>query len=441
MPDDAYMVNAFDMSTVTGVEPGLQEMIERRARLLSPAYKLFYEHPVSFVRGAGVHLYDASGLAYLDAYNNVPSVGHCHPRVVEAISRQAGTLNTHTRYASNDILDYSERILDSLPAALSRMTYTCSGSEAVDLALRISRRHTGSVGVIVTSNAYHGTTTAAAEISPNLGSTVPLGDYVRTVDLPTGNLSGDEFGRALASSVRGAVTDLEHHGYRLAAFIADSLFSTDGIIAEPAGFLAPIVDVVHEAGGLYIADEVQAGFARTGASMWGFQRHAIVPDLVVMGKSMGNGMPIAGVAARPETLVEFAATARYFNTFAGNSVCIAAASAVLDVIETEGLMENSRVIGASLQSGIRALGDANREIGAVRGVGLYVGVDIVSSSTGAPDPWRAIAIVNAMRQRRVLLSATGPYGNVLKIRPPLSFSAANSDHFLDALTQVMSELR
>jgi 4-aminobutyrate aminotransferase-like enzyme len=441
MPDDAYMVNAFDMSTVNGVEPGLQEMIERRTRLLSPAYKLFYGHPVSFVRAEGVHLYDVSGRAYLDAYNNVPSVGHCHPRVVEAICRQARTLNTHTRYATQDILDYTERLVGTLPSTLSRMTYTCSGSEAVDLALRIARRHTGSVGVIVTSNAYHGTTTAAAEISPNLGSAVPLGDYVRTVDLPTGNLARDEFGRALASSVRDAVTDLEACGYRLAAFIADSLFSTDGIISEPAGFLAPVVDAVHEAGGLYIADEVQAGFARTGASMWGFQRHAIVPDLVVMGKPMGNGMPIAGVAARPETLVEFAATARYFNTFAGNSVCIAAANAVLDVIETEGLMENSCVVGEYLQSGIRALGDASPEIGAVRGVGLYIGVDIVSAPTGAPDPGRAIAIVNAMRERRVLISATGPHGNVLKIRPPLPFSAANVDQFLEVLTQVHSDLR
>lgn len=199
--------------------------------------------------------------------------------------------------------------------------------------------------------------------------------------------------------------------------------------------------MVHEVGGLYIADEVQPGFARTGASMWGFQRHGIVPDLVVMGKPMGNGMPIAGVAARLETLNEFAATSRYFNTFAGNSVCIAAANAVLDVIATEGLMENSRVVGEYLRSGLRALADTMPEIDAVRGVGLYIGVDIVSESTGAPDAEGAIKIVNAMRERRVLLSATGPHGNVLKIRPPLPFSAANSDQFLEALTQVHLSLR
>jgi 4-aminobutyrate aminotransferase-like enzyme len=441
MPDDAYMINAFDMSKVTGVEPSVQATIERRARVLSPAYRLFYDHPVSFVRAEGVYLYDASGRAYLDAYNNVPSVGHCHPRVVEAICRQAATLNTHTRYATQDILDYTERLLNTLPPTLSKMTYTCSGSEAVDLALRISRRHTGSMGVIVTSNAYHGTTTAAAEISPNLGPLVPLGDYVRTVELPTGENSREEFGRVFARGVRDAIADLERHGYGLAAFIADSLFSTDGILPEPAGFLAPIVDVVHEAGGLYIADEVQPGFARTGAAMWGFERHTIVPDLVVMGKPMGNGMPIAGVAARSETLVEFAATARYFNTFAGNSVCIAAANAVLDVIEAEGLMENSRIVGNYLQQGLHTLADASDEIDGVRGVGLYIGVDIVATSTGAPDPRRAAAMVNAMRERRVLISATGPHGNVLKIRPPLTFSTANADHFLETFSQVLGILR
>jgi 4-aminobutyrate aminotransferase-like enzyme len=441
MTEKAYMVNGFEMSTVGALEPDLRALIERRARVLSPAYKLFYEHPVSFVRAEGVHLYDANGLSYLDAYNNVPSVGHCHPHVVEAICRQAGTLNTHTRYATEDLLDYTERLLATMPSQLSNMLYTCSGSEAVDVALRIARGHTGATGVIVTRNAYHGTTSAAAEISPNLGPTVALGEDVRTVELPTGQFTKDGFGQALAKNVRNAIADLDRHGIGLAAFIVDSLLSTDGIIPDPAGFLAPVVEVVHSAGGVYIADEVQPGFARTGAAMWGFQRHGIMPDLVVMGKPMGNGMPIAGVASQPEILVEFGATARYFNTFAGNSVCIAAASAVLDVIEGEDLMENSRVVGEYLKDGITGVGKTSPEIGAVRGVGLYIGVEIVAPSSGAADPERAIAIVNGMRERRVLISATGPNGNVLKIRPPLSFSASNSDQFLEVLTEVLQNLR
>ena len=275
----------------------------------------------------------------------MPSVGHCHPRVTEAIARQAATLNTHTRYASELILDYAERLLGTYPAELGNVMFTCTGSEAVDLALRIARFLTGGEGTIITANAYHGVTTAAAEISPSLGPAVPLGRAVWTVAPP----AAQESENSLAERVRNSIADMNRHGVRLAAFIADSLFSSDGIRPDPAGVLKPVVDAVHEAGGLYIADEVQPGFGRTGEAMWGFQRHGIVPDLAVMGKPMGNGMPIAGVAARPEILEEFGHKIRYFNTFGGNSVSIAAAAAVLDVIETEGLRENARVVGRYLR--------------------------------------------------------------------------------------------
>ena len=341
MPETAYMVNAFDPETAGPLDPELRRIIERRAKLLGPAYKLFYRNPIQIVRGEGVHLYDANGQAYLDAYNNVPSVGHCHPRVVEAIARQAATLNTHTRYANAEILAYAERLLATFPAELGHVMFTCTGSEAVDLALRIARFRTGGEGTIITANAYHGVTTAAAEISPSLGPAVPLGRAVWTVTPP----AGSDQENAFAERVRTSIAEMNRHGVRLAAFIADSLFSSDGIRPDPAGFLKPVVDAVHEAGGLYIADEVQPGFGRTGEAMWGFQRHGIVPDLAVMGKPMGNGMPIAGVAARPEILEEFGHKIRYFNTFGGNSVCVAAAAAVLDVIETEGLLQNARVVG------------------------------------------------------------------------------------------------
>jgi 4-aminobutyrate aminotransferase-like enzyme len=431
--DTATMVNGFDMASVDALDPELRQIVKRRASLLGPAYKLFYASPVRIVRGEGVHLYDADGQVYLDAYNNVPSVGHCHPRVVEAIARQAATLNTHTRYASEPILDYAERLLGTYPDGIGNVMFTCTGSEAVDLALRIARFRTGGEGVVITANAYHGVTAAAAEISPSLGPAVPLGRAVWTVAAP----GPDDTEQSLAERVRAAVSDMNRHGVRLAAFIADSLFSSDGIRPGPAGFLRPVADVVRAAGGLYVADEVQPGFGRTGEAMWGFQRHGIVPDLAVMGKPMGNGMPIAGVAARPEILEEFGNKIRYFNTFGGNSVCIAAAAAVLDVIESEGLRENALAVGLYLRDTLEAIAKDTPRISAVRGAGLYAAADFAEPATGAPDGATALRVVNGLRERRVLISATGPEGASLKIRPPLPFSQANVDHLAEALTATL----
>ena len=432
MRDTATMVNGFDMDSVDALDPELRQIVKRRASLLGPAYKLFYANPVRIVRGEGVHLYDADGRAYLDAYNNVPSVGHCHPRVVEAIARQAATLNTHTRYASEPILDYAERLLGTYPAGIGRVMFTCTGSEAVDLALRIARFYTGGEGIVITANAYHGVTMAAAEISPSLGPAVPLGRSVWSVAPPAG--------QAFADQVRAAIADMNRHGVRLAAFIADSLFSSDGIRPDPAGFLRPVLDAVHDAGGLYIADEVQPGFGRTGEAMWGFQRHRIVPDLAVMGKPMGNGMPIAGVAARPEILEEFGHKIRYFNTFGGNSVCIAAAAAVLDVIEAEGLRQNALDVGGYLRDTLEAIAKDTPRISAVRGCGLYAAADFADPGTGAPDGDAAIRVVNGLRDRRVLISATGPDGSSLKIRPPLPFARPHVDHLAEALTDTLRTL-
>jgi 4-aminobutyrate aminotransferase-like enzyme len=435
MRDTATMVNGFDISSVDSLDPELRRIVERRASLLGPAYKLFYRNPVRVVRAEGVHLFDPDGQAYLDAYNNVPSVGHCHPRVTEAIARQAATLNTHTRYASEQILDYAERLLGTYPAELSNVMFTCTGSEAVDLALRIARFRTGGEGIVITANAYHGVTTAAAEISPSLGPAVPLGRTVWTVAPP-----GADDGHDLAERVRNSIADMNRHGVRLAAFIADSLFSSDGIQPDPAGFLSPVLDAVHEAGGLYIADEVQPGFGRTGEAMWGFQRHGIVPDLAVMGKPMGNGMPIAGVAARPEILEEFGHKIRYFNTFGGNSVSIAAAAAVLDVIEAEGLRENARLVGRYLRDTLETIARDTPRITAVRGAGLYVAADFTDPKTGEPDGDAAIRVVNGLRERRVLVSATGPHGSTLKIRPPLPFARPHVDQLACALTATLRAL-
>src|SRR5580704_10832695 len=248
MRDTATMVNGFDISSVNALDPELRRIVERRASLLGPASKLFSRNPVRVDRAEGVHLFDSDGQVYLDAYNNVPSVGHCHPRVTEASARQAATLNTHTRYASELILDYAERLLGTYPAELGNVMFTCTGSEAVDLALRIARFRTGGEGTIITANAYHGVTTAAAEISPSLGPGVPLGRSVRTVAAPVpdpaAQADAEQAGQAFAARVSDAIADLRRHGIKFAAFIADSLFSSDGILPDPARFLRPVADVV-----------------------------------------------------------------------------------------------------------------------------------------------------------------------------------------------------
>jgi 4-aminobutyrate aminotransferase-like enzyme len=442
MPDQAskagpaYMVNGFDPDTADELDQDMRQHVARRLDVLGPAYKLFYRHPVRFVRAEGVYLYDAQGHAYLDAYNNVPSVGHCHPRVVEAIARQAAMLNVHTRYGTDLLVEYAERLVATFPPEIGNVMFTCTGSEAADLALRVARFATRAPGVIVTSNAYHGVTTATAEISPSLGPEVPRGPQVRTVAPPDPRQdSTEEAGQAFAARVTQAAADLKRHGIGLAAFIADSLFSSDGIIPGPAGFLRPVIDAVHAAGGIYIADEVQPGFARTGDSMWGFQRHGIIPDLVVMGKPMGNGMPIAGLAARAGLLADFGRKIRYFNTFGGSSVSVAAAAAVLDVIEDEKLADNARAVGAALREAIAQAAAGHPGVTDIRGAGLYAGVEFTDPDTGQPDGQAALDVVNELRERRVLISATGPHGNVLKIRPPLPFSYRHAGQFADALRE------
>src|SRR5690606_1543142 len=321
-------------------------LVARRAKALGPAYRLFYETPVHLVRGEGVWLFDRAGEAYLDTYNNVACVGHCHPRVVEAMAPQAAAFASHTRYLHEGILDYAERLLATFPAELGHVMFTCTGSEANDLALRIAREHTGGTGVIVTENAYHGVTADVAALSPSLGAGVPLGPHVRTVPAPDAARYGADVASGFAAAVQAAIDDLLRHGVRLAALVVDTIFSSDGVFADPEGFLTPAVTAIRAAGGIFIADEVQPGFARTGAAMWGFQRHGLVPDMVSLGKPMGNGYPVAALVVRPGVVAAFGAKARYFNPFGGNAVAAATASAVLDVIEDEGLLDNARDTGA-----------------------------------------------------------------------------------------------
>jgi 4-aminobutyrate aminotransferase-like enzyme len=419
-------------------ETATADLLARRARLLGPAYRLFYDEPFHPVRGEGVWLYDAAGTPWLDAYNNVVCVGHAHPRVVDAIARQAATLNTHTRYLHEGILDYAERLLATLPDALGHATFTCTGSEANDLAMRIATAHTGGTGLIVTRFAYHGVTSALACASPSLGQYVRLGEHVRLVDARTG---GDEqTGRRFADSVRAAVDDLRTHGLQPAALLVDTVFSSDGVFTAPAGFLREAVEAIRAAGGVFIADEVQPGFGRTGEAFWGFLRHGVVPDIVTMGKPMGNGHPVAGLAVRPQVMQAFGQASRYFNTFGGNPVSMAAASAVLDVIQQDDLQRNALEVGNYLRERLSALGQRHAVVGQARGAGLFIGLELVNDrATRAPATALAARVVNGMRRRQVLLSATGPQGNVLKIRPPLVFRREHADLLVERLDRVLAE--
>jgi 4-aminobutyrate aminotransferase-like enzyme len=436
------MVNAFDPSSATGLSKQTKALVQRRAALLGPAYRLFYSDPVEVKRAKGVLLYDSDGNEYLDAYNNVVSVGHCHPRVVEAISEQLRTVCTHTRYIQQGILDYAEELLATFGGKIEHVMFTCTGSEANDLALRIAKHHTGNKGIIITDEAYHGNSEMTAGFSPSLGTHSPLGTWVRRVPAPDSyRVPLENMGHWMADQVSAQIGDLQRRGEGLAAFIADSMFSSDGIFAHPKDLFAPVIEVVHKAGGLFIADEVQSGFGRTGEKLWGYQRHGIAPDIVTMGKPMGNGFPVAAAAISPHVVQDFGRDTRYFNTFGGNTVAIAAAQATLNVIRDEKLMENANAVGKIIRDGFADLAKTYEVIGDVRGSGLYIGVELVKDrQTKEPNSASALAIVNGLRAKRVLISATGAAANTLKIRPPLVFSESNADRLLTEAKAVLANL-
>lgn len=413
----------FDPATTGSLDPKLRDLIERRARVLGSAYRLFYEEPVQFVRGSGTKLYTADGTEYLDAYNNVPSVGHAHPRVAAAIAEQAARLTTHTRYLDRRLVDYAEDLLGTFPDHLGNVMFTCTGSEANDLALRIAKAATGGTGIIVTENAYHGVSTEIAAISPSLVGADRVADWVRTVPAP-----GDG-APSFAMDVRAALDSLAEAGLRPAALIVDTIFASDAVRPDVPGF-SDAVTAVRSAGGLFIADEVQPGFGRLGAGFWGFARHDLDPDLVTLGKPMGNGHPVAAVVARPELVDAFGRESRYFNTFGGSSVSIAAAQATLDVVRDEGLIDHAREMGEYLMPQLAGIPGVLE----VRGAGLFIGVRLA-------DEVAALAAVNGLKRRRILLGESGLRNDTLKVRPPLVFDRADADRLLEELAAVMMEVQ
>jgi 4-aminobutyrate aminotransferase-like enzyme len=432
-------LNRFDGAITRKIEPALAELISRREASFGASSVLFYEKPIRIARGDGVYLFDVNGKRFLDVYNNVSSVGHCHPHVVAAISRQAAQLNINSRYLVHVVEDYAERLLGSFPAPLSNLVMTCTGSESNDLALRIAQAVTNSRGFIVTACAYHGNTAAVTAISPSSFKTQKLASHVRTVPAPDPRVTpGRDISIWFAHQIQAAINELRDAGYGFAGLVVDSIFSSDGIFVDPPGFLATAAKTVREAGGLFIADEVQSGFGRTGAGLWGFGRHGVVPDIVTMGKPMGNGFPMGGVVTKPEYLACFCAETGYFNTFGGNPVAAAAGAAVLDVLTSEGLIENAKRQGAALRAGLDELRGMFPEISEVRGAGLFIGLDIIDPTSGGPDPAQTSRIINAMKERGILIGAAGMYGHTLKIRPPLCFSAENVMFFIDTLHAILS---
>jgi 4-aminobutyrate aminotransferase-like enzyme len=421
----------------------IEALLERRERLLGPGNPLFYDEPVHLVRGEGVWLYDADNRRYLDCYNNVPCVGHCHPKVVEALCNQAGTLNTHTRYLDEHILDYAEQLLGKFDDSLDRLMLACTGSEANDLALRIARFNTGGEGFICTNATYHGNTAAVYQLCSIFEPFEGYGENVRMVAWPDSyraldGLTGEALGDAYAQQVKEAIQSFEDNGVKFAGMMICPIFANEGLPDIPPGYLDKAIGYVHKADGVYVADEVQSGFGRTGA-WWGHAASGITPDLLTLGKPMGAGHPISGVVGRGDLIDNFRRSEMYFNTYGGNAVSCAVGLAVLDVIENEGLVDNAATVGNYVLQGFKELQTRHEIIGDVRGRGLFFGMDLVKDrGTKEPDAAAAKRITNEMRNRGILMSKIGEHDNVLKLRPPLCFSTENADLLISTLDDVLA---
>lgn len=420
---------------LTGTDTGL---IARRDAVMGPAMEpLTYEHPIRMASARGVWMTDAEGRTYLDTYNNVPCVGHSHPRVTEAIARRSRLLNTNMRYLHADAIELAERLAATCPDGLDTVLFVNSGSEANDLAWRLATAATGHTGGLCTSFAYHGISDAIAPLSPE---TWPEGSPPAHIEVWA---PFDPY-RGTGAGVQGfalALDRLRSRGHEPAIAILDGVLTSDGFVDQRPEDVRAMVDAVHAAGGLWIADEVQGGHGRTGEALWSFERFGIEPDLVTLGKPMGNGHPVAAVITRREIAERFATETVFFSTFGGNPVSAAAALAVLDVLEDERILERVVVAGEALRAAIRDVAGRHPVIGDVRGVGLANGIEIVRDpTTKEPDGARTAAIRDGMRERGVLVGTTGQHGNVLKVRPPLAFTADEVPVFADALERTIEAL-
>lgn len=431
---DILAQNAFSLENINDLDKEISSLVQSRLNNVGPTTMLFYQEPLHIVRGEGIWLYDSKGKQYLDVYNNVASLGHCHPKVIDAVCNQMRSVNIHTRYLHETMHNYSEKLLKTMPESINRLVMTCTGTESNDLAMRLARNYTKNKGFIVSEAAYHGNSTAVTEASPSAYKKQQLPDYIITIPVAPIGIENDKIEDWFANNVSNAINTLEARGYGCAALLIDTIFSSDGIYSDPKGFIKKAVGIVKDRGGLFIADEVQPGFGRTGDSMWGFERHGVIPDIVTMGKPMGNGYPVSGLASRLDLLESMSEEAGYFNTFGGSTVAAAAALAVLETIQEEDLIAKTYTVGKYLKSGLLQLQAQYDCISEVRGTGLFLGAELSKDGDiTRPDPERATAIMNALRQNGVLIGGAGKYASTLKIRPPLCFNKANADLFLSKL--------
>jgi len=419
-------------------------LLARRNAALGAGAPLFYEEPLHIVRGDGVHVFDANGRRYVDMYNNVPCVGHGNPHVVEAMARQQATLNVHSRYLHEGVIAFAERLAALHGPQIESVILSCSGTEANEVALRMARLATGKRGIVCSNATYHGNSELVGSLSrlgqqPAANSAVsafPFPEKYRPVAL---NLSDAALCDAYLAKLEEAIARLEANGEGIAALIVCSIFANEGLPDVPAGFMPRAAAMVREAGGLVIADEVQAGYARTG-NWWGYEVTGFVPDIVVTGKPMGNGLPLAATAASRALIETFRARTRYFNTFASSPLQAAVGMAVLDEIERRDLRSNVASVGAALKASLTQRKGASDTIGDVRGHGLFIGVEMVKPADGAPDTDLAKRAINLLKDKGFLTSNAGVFGNVVKIRPPLTFSHENATEFLGAWDETVAEL-
>ncbi len=420
----------------------MTDLLARRAAVLGPNLPTFYDDPVHLVRGQDVWLWDADGNRYLDCYNNVPHVGHCNPRVVKAIADQAATLNTHTRYLHDGIVDYAERLTALFADPLEQVILTCTGSEANDIALRMAEAVTGKRGIIATDATYHGNTALVSHLSrsnvPGVG--FGLEQFLHWVPAPD-SLRGTITAQGFADAVAQGIKAHEDAGHGFGALLLCPYFVNEGFPDLPPGWLDATIDVVRKAGGIIIADEVQPGFGRIGSHMWGHEFQGFVPDIVTLGKPMANGHPVGAVVTSADTMAAFRNAFRYFNTFGGNPVSCAAAMATLDELQSRDLMRQAHTVGTYARERLTDLAGRHEVIGNVRGAGMLFGAEMVSDrTTNAPATAYTAQIVNALRHRGVLLSALGRARNTLKIRPPMTFGQDHVDLLMNTLDAVLTEI-
>ena len=420
----------------------MTELLDRHHRSMGHDAPLFYEEPIELVRGDGVWLEAADGRRYLDLYNNVPCVGHANPRVTAAIAEQAATLQVHSRYLHANVVDYTERLVSLHHDGIESVVLACSGSEATEMALTMARTLTGNHGLICTNATYHGNTSLVSKLTA-----LPVGkerDGVRSISTPqiyrplAEGLTEAELGQRHLDELAATIAQFEADGVGFAGLMLCSILANEGLPNVPQGWFVEATQMVRDAGGLVIADEVQAGFARSG-NWWGYDTSGFVPDIVCMGKPMGNGLPVSGVAASNEMITTFRRKHRYFNTFAASPVQAAAGMAVIDEITDRGLVASVETIGSGLRTSLQNLQADEPRMGDVRGYGLFVGIDWVLPGTTTPDVAGAAAMVEALKAKDMLLGKAGRHGNVLKVRPPLVFEQSHADLFLAAFTEVLHD--